>query len=392
MNKRLLRYTVVGLSIVLPALSGEAAPIVASGSYGGFSWYGGSLIIGQTSTATAAGGGDPRYFAPLPQYSGVAALILNFASGDSFICSGSLLSDRRSILTAAHCTHPDATTGALLSTTAYFYGGSDPDTIVSTSPFSTAVPISAVFENPAYTGTSFIDQNDIAVLRLSTMAPSFAVAYGLSADTDLTGDGYNIAGYGARSDTGGSVGANLGNGRLRQGDNRYEYRMGDPDFAGGWANIFGGFPPSQIANVYLADFDNGLAANDTACLKLTDPIFPSGLTGPKYCDLGVGADEVGVAGGDSGGPQFDANGLITSITSFGMGFGTVYGDFDNDFNASWGEFNGFVPVSIHRDFIAAAMAPAPGALILVVLGLAGMSAVRRFPPSRGNRGETLTRR
>ena len=92
MNKKLLRYTVVGLSILLPALSGEAAPIVASGSYGGFSWYGGTLIIGQTSTATAAGGGDPRYFAPMPQYSGVAALILNFASGDSFICSGSLLS------------------------------------------------------------------------------------------------------------------------------------------------------------------------------------------------------------------------------------------------------------------------------------------------------------
>ncbi len=356
------------------AASVQAATV--SGSHNGMHWQARNNVVGQTSTATLAGGGDPRYFAPMPQYSGVAALIMNYAAG-SFICSGTLLPDRRSVLTAAHCVNPDASTGPLLSTTAYFYGGPNPDTVVPTSPSSTAVAVSNVFMHPSYTG-QVVDHNDIAVLRLGTAAPAFAADYGLSAETDLTGDGFNIAGYGARSTAGGSVGANLGAGRLRQGDNRYEARLGDADFAGGWELIFGQ-PTSEIGFSYLSDFDNGLAANDTMCEVAADPFFALG--GPKYCNLGVGADEVSTAGGDSGGPQFGADGKITSVTSYGLTFGSVLGDVDDFLNSSWGEFNGFVPVHIHLDFINRLLVPAavsaPGSLLLALAGIALLSRRRR---------------
>lgn len=366
----------VALAAGVALLSTAAVAGTVSGSYGGTSWTATNHIIGQTSTATAAAGGDPRYFAAMPKYSGVAALIMNYAGG-SFICSGSLMPDRRSILTAAHCVTPDAGTGPLLSTTAYFYGGSNPDTVVPFNPLSTAVSVSNVLVHPAYTG-NVIDQNDVAVLRLGTLAPGWAVNYGLSSATDLTGAGYNIAGYGGRSDTGGAVGVNLGTGRLRQGDNRYDFRLGDADFGGGWGDVFSDQGPlSQYSQTWLSDFDNGLAANDASCVVAVAGfgIAPSG----KYCNTGVGAMEVSSAGGDSGGPQFDASMNITSITSFGLTFGAAFGDIDNRLNDTWGEFNGFVPVGIHRDFIRAALVvPEPGSMLMVALaGLALVGTRRR---------------
>jgi len=368
---RNLGITAAVLVALGAASAAQAGPLrTMSGSFGNLNWKASNAIVGQTSTATAAGGGDPKYFPTMPKYSGTVALIMEFADG-AYICSGSLLSDRRSILTAAHCV-TDGSLGKPLSTTAYFYDGADPDTIVPISPAATAVDVSAYFVNSAYTG-DVIDQNDIAVLRLAEAAPEFAVSYNLF-EGELTGQQYNIAGYGARSDTGGAVGANLGAGRLRQGDNRFDYRMGDADFTGGWELIFG-LPTEQIGFSYLSDFDNGLDANDMSCLIAADPFF--GLAGPKFCNTGVGDLEVSSAGGDSGGPQF-IDGMIASVTSYGLTFGSDYGDFDDDLNSSWGEYNGFVPVNIHTDFIFDSMyLPEPGTLALFGLGLAGLGFGRR---------------
>jgi hypothetical protein len=354
------------------AFGGAAGARTVEGSFGDgtWTWTARNLIVGQTSTATLATGGSPLYTAPMPQYSGVASLLLNYENG-LFQCTGSLLPDRVSLLSAAHCFNSDQQKGALLGTTAFFYGGNDPDTVVTANPLSTAIAIAQKFIHPQYTG-EVIDQHDVAVLRLATEAPDFATSYGLGTAESLTGIDYTTAGYGARSSNGGATGANLGVGILRQGDNRMDFRFGDPDFNEQWATILNQ-PLSVTGFTYLADFDNGLAAQDSSC-KIAASFM---LEGPKYCNLGRGELEASVAGGDSGGPQFDADFNILSVTSFGITFGPNFGDIDgtqeNPFlNSSFGEFGGFAPVYVNRSFIEANMVPVPGPLPLaglpVVLG------------------------
>jgi len=371
---KLFRQTLTVVALAAVATLSHAAPTrVASGSSNGYNWTAESTVVGQVSTGTLASGGSALYTAAMPQYSGVVSLIMNYAAG-SFICSGTLLPDRQSILTAGHCVTDGPTLANPISTTAYFYGGSDPDTVVPFNALATSVAVSQYFVNPGYTG-QVIDQNDIAVLRLAAPAPTFAAAHQLYTGTDLTSQSFNIAGYGRRSDTGGSVGANLGTGRLRQGDNRYDFRLGDADFGGFFNGFFDdpSLPTAQVAYSYLSDFDNGSAARDASGLLAAD----FGLGGLKYNNLGGGATEVSTAGGDSGGPQF-IGGRIASVTSYGLSFGTAFGDLDANLNNSFGEFNGFVPVNIHAAFINASLVPEPGSYAMMAMGLLAVGAfVRR---------------
>lgn len=349
----------------------------------GLTWQAQSTIVGQTSTATQAPPtapgttGNPIYNGGA-QYSGVVALIMNEGAAGNFICSGTLLPDRRSILTAGHCVSHGAGTANPITTTAYFNPGLMPDSVVTSDAASTAITVSRYFVNPQYTG-EVIDQNDIAVLRLSDFAPAYALSYDIDTAGDLTGQDYNVAGYGRRSDQGGSVGANLGTGRLRQGDNRYDFRLGDADFDGffdGGANGF--FGKAKTFFSYVSDFDDGLSQNDASCRLAVDGfgLAPSA----KYCNTGIGPLEVSTAGGDSGGPQF-VNGRIASVTSYGLTFGTDFGDIDNANNSTFGEFNGFVPTFIHQGFIAHAQsAPEPNTWMQMILGfgaVGGSLRVRR---------------
>jgi hypothetical protein len=322
------------------------------------------------------GGGDPIFF-PSANKSGVVALIMDYGGGQLFICSGSLMSDRMSILTAAHCVSDGFGTPGPLATTAYFFTG-DPDERTPFSPNATTVGISKIMVNEGYTG-QVIDHNDIAVLRLEHAV--FGVdAYDLYAGNDLTGLDFNVAGYGQRSTVGGTLGADARTGYLREGDNMYDYRMGDPIFSAipgnGWQTIFPNNP--NIAWSYLSDFDSGAAVNDMAC-RVAQASNLAGAAGAIFCDTGVGAREVGVAGGDSGGPQF-VGGDIASVTSYGLTFGTAWGDCRAGLQSSCGEFSGYVPVHIHRDFIAAAQAvpePATWAMLIAGFGLVGTAARRR---------------
>lgn len=358
---------------------GLAAPVMAqkyaSGSAGGLSWEARSRIVGMTPTSDVAlpdtgGGGDPLFF-PRANKSGVVALIMDYGAGGAFICSGSLLSNRMSILTAAHCVSDGFGSAGPLKTTAYFYDG-NPN---SRTPFGAgvrAIEISKIAVNEGYTG-EVIDQNDIAVLRLQTGVFG-AQAYDLYDDTDLTGERFNVAGYGGRSTIGGAFGANARTGFLREGDNNYDFRLGDQRFNGQWSAILGGTAKYDFS--YVSDFDSGLDLNDMSC-RVSQASNFGGRPGFDFCDTGLGAREVGVAGGDSGGPQF-IDSKIASVTSYGLTFGTAFGDCRAGLNSSCGEFSGYVPVSIHSNFIQSAMGvPEPQTWAMMLLGFGAIGFATR---------------
>ncbi len=389
---RTLAVSALALGLATPALAQRSV----SGSANGLGWTATSRIVGQTGTGTAAAvpPGNPIYNATMPQTSGVAALIMDYGAAGRFICTGSLISATR-ILTAGHCVSGGTNNGGLSglkSVTAHFYAGNNPgqpgnvynpDVVTSnpTSPFGDAantvsITASGVKVHQDYTG-EVIDQNDLAVIVLSQAAPDWANVYDVDYTTPLEGTGFNVAGYGGRSSLGGTVGADLGTGRLREGDNRYDFRLGDADFGGTFTDpsFFG----AQAENSWLSDFDNGLAVNDASCRLAVEGFGLAPST--KYCNLGVGQREVSTAGGDSGGPQF-VNGKLTSVTSYGL---TFYGLGDIDcfnpdncwLNSTFGEFNGFVPLSIHQDFINGAVPePQSWALMILGFGMAGFGLRR----------------
>ena len=260
------------------------------------------------------------------------------------------------------------TVAGWLGTTILFQppGGMAPDQRIYTFPNpATQVTVSQYFVNPNYTG-EVIDQNDIAVLRLSEMAPEWASSYGIYTGGDLTGKDFNVAGYG-RIGTGdaGSVGFT---GRLRQGDNMYDYAWGNAALDGFFTDGF--FGSADVEFSFVSDFDNGLAANDQAGL------IAQAFGSNAFNDLGVGAREVGVAGGDSGGPNF-IDGMIAAVNSYGLTFGTDFGDLGGGLNNGFGEFSGYVPTYIHADWIAAQMVPEPGTYGLMALGLLAVGGIAR---------------
>lgn len=365
----------------LPGLVGPGVK-TQSGSKDGFSWTASSRIIGGTPTSdilpprNTIGGGDPIYF-PSANKAGTVALIMDYGNGNLFICSGSVIGGGMSIATAGHCVSSGFGTANPLKTTAYFFKG-DPN---ERTPFQTggvAIDVTRYIVNPGYTG-EVIDQNDIAILRLKSAAPSWANVYDLYT-SDINGLDFNVAGYGTRSTVGGAAG-NTGTaagrtGYLREGDNKYDYAWGNTAFGGFFTdrdvngeNFFG---LADVEFSYISDFDNGLAAQDQAGL-----IAAAVGAGNQFANLGLGAREVGIAGGDSGGPGF-IGGKLASINSYGLTFGTGFGDFSGGLNSGWGEFSGYVPVFIHTDFInAAAAVPEPDSWVMLIAGFGLVGATMR---------------
>lgn len=373
-----LRPLLFAIALGSSPLASQAYERVDSGSFGSFNWLAQSTLVAATSTGTGASG-DPLFWPNYSQLSGVVGLLMDFtaAAGDEFVCSGSLLPDRVSILTAAHCvTDGSPSLAQPMSTTVFFYGGTNVDAQVYSKPAGVVTSaVSSIFVNPQYTG-AVIDDNDVAVLRLGSAAPSFAQSYSLY-NGALEGQVFNVAGYGLRG-TSGTSGATLSTGVLRQGQNRFDYRWGDAAFGGAFTAELG--PMDLIGDSWVSDFDSGLAANDTGCLVVG---AITGLSGSRYCNLGVGAREVSTAGGDSGGPQF-IGGQIAAVASYGLTF-IGLGDVDclDDptckLNSTFGEFNGFAPVYNNLAFIESNLLAVPEASrsTMLLLGLATMGLVVR---------------
>lgn len=386
-------YAAVAAVALMPAAA-MANGNTASGNSNGLSWEASSNIVGQTSTATVASGGDPAYLAPNAQYSGVVGMLMTYSNGQQFVCSGSLLTSGK-ILTAAHCVSdgfyktPGGVAAGLVRTQVLFQdlaSNAADAAIYGLPPGVTAIDVASYNIHHAYTG-EVIDQNDIAVLTLAQAAPAFAQAYDIYTGGDLTGDDFNVAGYGNRSTVGGAegttgAGAGAGVGRRRQGDNLYDYRLGDASFGGFFSdfdangeNFFGN--GAQIEYSYVSDFDNGLAAQSQSCRVAAAVIGdPAAAAANGFCTNGRGATEVGIAGGDSGGGAF-INGQIASVNSYSLSFGQGFGDFKAGLQSSWGEMNGFVPTFIHANFINGVPEPGTWAMMILGFGFVGGALRRR---------------
>ncbi len=392
------------------SLSAQQPVRVASGSRNGLSWTAMNTVVGQLPTSDVGpppnntiGGGSSLY-KPNANKAGVVALIMEYSNGDRFICSGSLLPNGRSIATAAHCVSSGAGSANPVRTTAHFFNG-DADVRTPDQTGGIAIEVVRYDVHPGYTG-EVIDQNDIAVLGLKVPAPASVPRYDLFIPTNktatggLTGQTFNVAGYGGRSTVGGAAGttppAGARTGFLREGNNIYDYAWGSAvfqnfftarDTSGQFAgqNFFGF---AEVEFSFISDFDNGRRAQDTS-RRVANGLGLGTLGNLLFDNAGIGntganllgdlnSREVGIAGGDSGGPAF-INGRLASINSYGLTFGPFFGDVDNGLNSSWGEFSGYVPVFIHEEFITSAQAiPEPSSWMMMIAGF-GLSgtALRR---------------
>jgi hypothetical protein len=269
---------------------------------------------------------DPNSsFYPFPtstSYSGVAELMIvrSDLGGGVEECSGALLSDGISILTAAHCLADNNGVQQVTAASVTFVlpGGS----------YTTRVNGFQI--DPLYNGGAE-NPNDVAVLTLAAPAPAAAARYNLYTG-DTLGETVTLAGFGF-----GGAGATGYDpvaypfGTLREGTNQYD--------------------TSGATGDTLFDFDDGTAEHDA-------------LGGS------VDVDQAFIAPGDAGGPTF-INGQIAGVHSFTARIlpdGQTM-DIDNVLNSSFGEYAGDASVAYNAAFLASFISATPEPKTSFVIGI-----------------------
>jgi Trypsin len=278
---------------------------------------------------------DPALHETSPggNFDSVVKLTLGRSDG-TFNCTGTLLSNRRDILTAAHCLTDDSGNITAVSSFSLFQ-----------TPFGTkSLPSVGFTVHPNWNG-DFNTGNDLAIIRLGQLAPLGADGYEIYRASDEVGQTVTKAGYGLSGT--GDTGTTLPNGTKRSGLNTYD-ALGDV-----FTSVLSSAP---IPGAQLAyDFDDGTNSRDAF------GFFDSFLGAGNLNDTGLGNDEVMSAPGDSGGPTF-INNQIAGVTSYGLRLTNFIGktsDIDNDLNSSFGEFAIDTRVSFYANWIDANLSTPP---------------------------------
>ena len=264
---------------------------------------------------------------------GEVMLNVFYNDGGAATCTGSVLSDGESVLTAAHCIAPTNPFGSGLLTPTlvqvYFDQGG------SCGWYCGAYMVTDVanfFVDPSWVANNgtLANGDDLAVVRLDAQAPPQDAGYSLYTGPLTSSDILEIAGLG-QSGQGGIDGGNYPAGILRQGQNTY---------IGTCADIFG----VCSANSLISQF----SASSTV---------------PFQVEIGPG---------DSGGASF-LNGQLVGVHSFfscdtpncSINGNTYFGDtYVGGANAAWIE-------SVEANV------PEPASVILVGLGAFALLAARR---------------
>jgi len=305
-------------------------------------------------------------------YSGVVNLWFRDANGAvKSGCTGSLLTGGK-ILTAAHCISNVAYT----SFTARFY---------QTGTGWVDVQGTEMVAKTGYVPGNVVSENDVAVLTLSSVPPSFARTYSLAVGPVL-GQTITLAGYG-RVGFGSSGDATDNNqlndaALLRTGKNVFETTcitdLNDGTDTDHCATNASGLAATR-GGILLADFD----INEGDARFGATPVYPDGLCGSLgFCTPSVGNafEEVLTGRGDSGGANFLSDWTVAGVTSFGWSNGSVV--------ARFGYQAGYTCVANIEDnagcqsnyeWVNAQITtvPEPGTVGLVAAGLLAMAGVVR---------------
>lgn len=270
---------------------------------------------------TASSYTDSRHRAyPGEGYDGVVRVSVNGYYG-----TGVLLYDGRAVLTAAHLLELEDSAATDATTTVHFETSSGTQSLAALD--ATIITSYDPFNN----------NNDLALIWLSSAAPKDAERYEIYRASDEVGQTATLVGYGTPGNGETGMIDNYSGPRLRlEAKNRIDADAGTVESMLGSVISWSLADGTQL----MADFDDGTSARDAwGCLIDCD-------------DTGLGQDEGLIAPGDSGGPAF-IDGLVAGIATYTatIAHGALHPDIDNLSNSSFGEIASWQRVSAYQEWI-----------------------------------------